>query len=73
MSRSVPVDEASSLIVSGFLRLEIEGHPQELAEETQRLLSADIGRFLRWSIDWHPFASPSVAWSVIRVSRLEVH
>jgi Fe-S cluster assembly scaffold protein SufB len=46
MSRGVPADEAASLIVRGFLHVDIEGLPPALAEETRRLLAADMGRFL---------------------------
>jgi Fe-S cluster assembly scaffold protein SufB len=36
MSRGLGRDEATSMIVRGFLRVDIEGLPPELAEELKR-------------------------------------
>ncbi|MCX7831553.1 MAG: SufD family Fe-S cluster assembly protein [Actinobacteria bacterium] len=41
MSRGLSKDEATSLLVRGFLNLKIEGLPEELEKETQRLMELE--------------------------------
>lgn len=42
MSRGLTEDEAASMIVRGFLSMDITGLPQELADETKRMLDMSL-------------------------------
>jgi Fe-S cluster assembly scaffold protein SufB len=46
MARGLSTEEATALIVRGFLDVNIEGLPPKLAAETKQLLASDIGKFL---------------------------
>jgi hypothetical protein len=46
MSRGLSEEEATSLIVRGFLNVEIEGLPESLERETRKILQMDLEKIL---------------------------
>ncbi len=46
MSRGISEEEATSLIVRGFLNVEIEGLPESLERETRKILQMDLEKIL---------------------------
>ncbi len=46
MARGIDPDEATSLIVRGFLNVDIEGLPPDLEAETRRLMDRDLAKIL---------------------------
>ena len=41
-SRGIPEEEAESMIVRGFLNMDITGLPEELAQQTQNMIDMSL-------------------------------